>query len=153
MALLGHDSRMHARLLACGLRGHLTRTMPMPAMRRTAAASARPRLTNIVLAMSDDQGWAEVGYRYPQGPNATRVMSSGACASCLLPTPNLVEMAASGLRFERFYANPICSPTRASVLTGRSAESTRVVHQGVPMSLHIGTVLILNLEYLIIYLR
>lgn len=59
---------------------------------------------NIILCMSDDQGWGDVGYRgHP-----------------ILKTPVMDEMAATGLRFERFYsAAPVCSPTRGSVLTGR----------------------------------
>ncbi len=67
----------------------------------TAAAQAHP---NIVLAMADDQGWGETGYNgHPD-----------------LRTPVLDEMAASGLRFDRFYAAaPNCSPTRAAILTGR----------------------------------
>ncbi len=64
-------------------------------------AAQRP---NIVLAMADDQGWGETAYNgHPY-----------------LKTPILDEMAASGLRFDRFYsAAPNCSPTRASILTGR----------------------------------
>ena len=69
--------------------------------------------------MSDDQGWGEVGYRNHR----------------LLDTPHLVAMAANGLRFERFYACPICSPTRASVLTGRAADRTGVLNQGDPLRL------------------
>lgn len=67
----------------------------------SVAAADRP---NIVLALADDQGWGEVGYkRHPY-----------------LLTPTLDEMAASGLRFDRFYAAaPTCSPTRTSILTGR----------------------------------
>jgi len=63
--------------------------------------AARP---NIVLVMADDQGWGETGYNgHPD-----------------LKTPVLDEMAAEGLRFDRFYsAAPNCSPTRASILTGR----------------------------------
>ena len=54
--------------------------------------------------MADDQGWGDVGYR---GPTP-------------LKTPVLDEMAAGGLRLDRFYAAaPVCSPTRGSVLTGR----------------------------------
>jgi arylsulfatase A-like enzyme len=61
---------------------------------------------NIVLIMSDDQGWGETSYNgHPQ-----------------LETPVLDEMAATGLRLDRFYAaSPVCTPTRASVLTGRHA--------------------------------
>ena len=61
-------------------------------------------LPNIVLLMGDDHGWDEVGYN----------------AHPHLKTPVLDEMAAVGLRFDRFYAaHPSCSPTRGSVLTGR----------------------------------
>lgn len=66
---------------------------------------------NIVLVMADDQGWGQVGYNgHPH-----------------LKTPNLDAMAAGGLRFNRFYAAAsTCSPTRASVLTGRVPERTGV---------------------------
>ncbi len=59
---------------------------------------------NIVLMMGDDHGWEETGYNgHPH-----------------VKTPVLDEMAATGLRFDRFYAaHPTCSPTRASFLTGR----------------------------------
>ncbi|MDF1862329.1 MAG: sulfatase-like hydrolase/transferase [Verrucomicrobiales bacterium] len=59
---------------------------------------------NIILLMGDDHGWEETGYNgHPD-----------------LRTPVLDEMAASGLRMDRFYAgHPSCSPTRGSVLTGR----------------------------------
>ncbi|MGC9354434.1 MAG: sulfatase family protein, partial [Mariniphaga sp.] len=54
--------------------------------------------------MGDDHGWDEVGYNgHP-----------------FVKTPVLDEMAASGLRFDRFYSgHPTCSPTRGSFLTGR----------------------------------
>lgn len=59
---------------------------------------------NIILCMTDDQGWGDVGYN-----GLTKIK-----------TPNLDAMAANGLRFDRFYsAHPSCSPTRASVMTGR----------------------------------
>ena len=59
---------------------------------------------NIILCMSDDQGWGDMGYNgHP-----------------VLKTPNFDSMANAGLRFDRFYsAAPVCSPTRGSVLTGR----------------------------------
>ena len=70
---------------------------------------------NIVLVMADDQGWGQTGYyNHP-----------------ILKTPELDAMAASGLRFDRFYAAaPVCSPTRASVLTGRSNQRTGVMSHG-----------------------
>lgn len=82
-----------------------------PGMRPLVAAE-RP---HIVLVMADDMGWGETGYRgHP-----------------ILRTPHLDAMAASGLRCDRFYAGgPLCSPTRASVLTGRSPDRTGVLSHG-----------------------
>lgn len=76
------------------------------------AAAERP---NIIFVMADDMGWGQTGYRgHP-----------------VLKTPNLDAMAAGGLRFERFYAgNPVCSPTRATVLTGRSNDRSGVLSHG-----------------------
>jgi len=77
--------------------------------RAPAAGAPGPDRPNIVLAMTDDQGWADVGYNSAANPERDKVR-----------TPTLDEMAASGLRFNRFYAHaPLCSPTRGSVLSGR----------------------------------
>nr|WP_299385889.1 sulfatase-like hydrolase/transferase [Allomuricauda sp.] len=59
---------------------------------------------NIILIMTDDQGWGDTGYNgHP-----------------FLKTPNLDDMAANGVVFNRFYAaSAVCSPTRGSVMTGR----------------------------------
>ena len=72
----------------------------------TVFADTRP---NVILVMADDMGWAQTGYYgYPH-----------------MKTPNLDDMAASGLRMDRFYAAaPSCTPTRASIMTGRSNDRT-----------------------------
>lgn len=63
-----------------------------------------PPLPNIVLCMGDDHGWHETGYN----------------GHSIVNTPVLDEMAAVGLRLDRFFAAaPVCSPTRGSVMTGR----------------------------------
>ncbi len=66
--------------------------------------SSSTRKPNIVLCMADDQGWGDMAYYgHP-----------------VLNTPNFDDMAATGLRFDHFYAAaPVCSPTRGSVMTGR----------------------------------
>jgi arylsulfatase A-like enzyme len=76
------------------------------------AHSARP---NIILVMADDQGWGETGFNgHPR-----------------LKTPHLDAMSQAGLRFDRFYAGaPVCSPTRAAVLTGRSCYRVGVPEHG-----------------------
>ena len=67
-------------------------------------AADSPARPNIVLMMADDQGWGDTGYNgHPE-----------------LKTPNMDALAASGLRLDRFYtAHFNCSPTRASIMTGR----------------------------------
>ena len=74
-----------------------------------------PSPPNVVLVMADDMGWGQTGYYdHP-----------------VLETPNLDAMAAAGLRFDRFYAGaPNCSPTRATVLTGRTNDRTGVENHG-----------------------
>lgn len=75
---------------------------------------------NIILCMTDDQGWGDVGY------NGLRQIK----------TPALDAMAAAGMRFNRFYsAHPSCSPTRASVLTGRHPYRSEVYWPGMPLRL------------------
>jgi len=56
---------------------------------------------NIVLIMSDDMGWSDLG-----------------CYGGEIRTPALDELAANGLRFAQFYNTARCCPTRASLLTG-----------------------------------
>ena len=63
--------------------------------------------TNVILLIADDLGRDSLG-----------IYNSNAMAS-IPPTPNLNSMAAGGIRFERFYAMPVCSPTRACIMTGR----------------------------------
>ncbi len=59
----------------------------------------------------------------------------------LLKTPHLDAMAAAGLRLDRFYASaPVCSPTRASVLTGRAGVRTGVPEHGFPLRLQEKTI-------------
>ncbi len=86
------------------------------------SAAARP---NIIFLMADDMGWGQTGYyNHP-----------------VLKTPNLDAMATSGLRFDRFYAgNPVCSPTRAAVLTGRTNDRAGVLSHGYALRLQEKTI-------------
>ncbi len=68
------------------------------------ALAAEPRKPNILIIVSDDQGYADVGFH--------------GCKD--IPTPNLDSLAHSGVRFTNGYVSgPYCSPTRAGLLTGR----------------------------------
>lgn len=97
------------------------RSAAAPAVAPLAASGALPLLAefadgqerpsggapeHIVLIIADDLGWHETGYQ----------------GHALLRTPVLDGMAASGLRFDRFYSGAaLCAPTRGSVMTGRNA--------------------------------
>ena len=80
---------------------------------------------NIILAMADDQGWGDVGYNgHP-----------------FVKTPELDAMAGDGFVLDRFYAAaPVCSPTRASVVTGRNPIRTKVTNHGRYMRPHEQTI-------------
>ena len=66
---------------------------------------------NIVLIMTDDQGWAQLG-------------SHG---DPVLQTPRLDALAAESVEMTRFYVSPVCAPTRAALMTGRYNYRTGVV--------------------------
>ena len=88
------------------------------------AAKESPK-PNIILVMADDQGWGDVGYNgHP-----------------FVQTPALDAMAKEGFVFDRFYAAaPVCSPTRASVMTGRNPIRTKVTNHGRYMRPHEQTI-------------
>ena len=68
----------------------------------TPSEYRRPLPPAVVVIVADDLGWGEVGFH------------GGS-----VPTPNLDRLAAEGVVLERMYAQPICSATRAALLTGR----------------------------------
>lgn len=68
-----------------------------------AAAPGASNRPDIIYIVADDIGWKDLGF---QGATDIR-------------TPNLDRLAAEGMRFQQFYAHPMCTPTRAALLTGR----------------------------------
>src|SRR5437879_4328597 len=73
---------------------------PFLSLRPARAASSPP---NVIVILTDDLGFGDVGF------NGSRIR-----------TPNLDRLANDGMRFAQFYsASPVCSPSRASLLTGR----------------------------------
>jgi arylsulfatase A-like enzyme len=69
-----------------------------------ARADDRPGPPNVLVVVADDLGWRDVGYHDSE-----------------IRTPNLDRLARGGVRLERHYVCPTCSPTRAGLLTGRNA--------------------------------
>ncbi len=70
-----------------------------PAPESAAPAAAKP---NIVLLLADDLGWRDVSFHGGE-----------------IATPNIDRIAAEGVELTRFYVHPVCSPTRAGLITGR----------------------------------
>lgn len=68
-----------------------------------AGAIAAEEHPNVVVILSDDQGWGDLSLNGNQN----------------LSTPNIDGLARAGARFDRFYVCPVCSPTRAEFLIGR----------------------------------
>ena len=69
-----------------------------------ALAEATHGPPNILLIVADDLGWADAGFRGSD-----------------IDTPALDRLAKEGVELRRFYTTPLCSPTRASLLTGRDS--------------------------------
>ena len=65
---------------------------------------------NIVIFLADDQGWGDLSCN----------------GNTMLKTPNIDSLAKNGVRLDRFYVCPVCSPTRAEFLTGRYHPRTGV---------------------------
>ena len=84
--------------------GKLLRTFTLPALGcilsgLMAGAPAKP---NIVIIVDDDLGWADVGYH-----------------GSAFRTPNIDRLAETGIELDQHYVAPMCTPTRAALLTGR----------------------------------
>src|SRR5207253_2874625 len=79
---------------------------------RSAPAQVQPRKPNIIVIVADDLGYGDVG----------------CFGGADMQTPNLDRLAASGVQFKNWRANsPVCSPSRASILTGKYPQ-----HAGIP---------------------
>ncbi len=79
---------------------HLVVLLILAASACSDESTPRP---NIVIILADDQGWGDVSYN----------------GNSNIATPNIDRIAAQGVKLNRFYVSPVCSPTRAELLTGR----------------------------------
>lgn len=89
----------------------MTRRTFLPVAAAPTILHAAPRKPNIVFILSDDQGYGDLSIH--GNPH--------------LKTPYIDSIARDGVQFTQFHANPVCSPTRASVMTGRYYYRTGVV--------------------------
>src|SRR4051812_17355132 len=98
--------------------GRTTRRLRLPTMKSRLVASvlgfvlaltaSAQQKKNILLIIADDLG-----------ADSQSLFNSEANGATLPPTPNINSLATNGVVFSRAYANPLCSPTRACLLTGR----------------------------------
>jgi arylsulfatase A-like enzyme len=102
----GHGSDVNRRqvlknggaLLGAGL----TTTFVATAASTSAEAQVASRRPHIIYIISDDQGWKDVGFNGSD-----------------IKTPHLDALAKTGVQLEQFYALPMCTPSRAALMTGR----------------------------------
>jgi arylsulfatase B len=74
-----------------------------PSASDASDASDAPERPNVIILLADDLGWADVGYHGEE----------------TIDTPSIDRIAREGVQLDRFYSTPICSPTRAALMTGR----------------------------------
>ncbi len=77
----------------------------------TATADIETSRPNVILIMTDDQGIGDFG----------------CTGNPLIETPNIDAMAQRSLRMTNFYVSPVCTPTRACLMTGRYNYRTRAI--------------------------
>ncbi len=103
-----------ALLLCTTVAGFLASVLPASANSWSIDANAQTNVTpspnlsaasqaNLIIFVADDMGWADVGYHGSD-----------------IQTPTIDRLATQGIELDRFYAQPTCSPSRLSLLTGRS---------------------------------
>jgi arylsulfatase A-like enzyme len=86
-----------------GFDGHIGRTFAESTPSWTVRARPHAGAPNVVVVLIDDMGFAHLG-----------------CYGSSIRTPRIDELAAGGLQYTNFHVTPLCSPTRASLLTGRN---------------------------------
>ena len=78
-------------------------TLNVSGLSASAVQGFAAEKSNILFILTDDQGWSDVGMRGNKD----------------IDTPVMDRLAREGVNFERFYAAPVCAPTRAGLMTGR----------------------------------
>ena len=72
--------------------------------------NAEARKPNIVFILADDYGYNDIGYHNPE-----------------MKTPTLDKLANEGVKLENYYVQPICTPTRSQLMSGRYQVSDATV--------------------------
>lgn len=86
-------------------------TANLASLVKTRASDDPP---NVIIILADDLGWADVGYHGSD-----------------IETPNIDRLAKEGMRLERFYSLPVCTPTRSALMTGRDPIKLGMANAGI----------------------
>ena len=100
-----------------GRRGMMCAAAVAVATALVGAAAASPGRPNVIFTLVDDWGYNDVGYHNADNEG-------------IISTPHMDRLSSSahGIRLERFYSQPICTPTRSQTLTGRYQIHTGLQH-------------------------
>lgn len=88
--------------LECSAKGLTSIVVSSSLLNSFACSNIAHSRPNIIIIVSDDTGWNDVGYHNQQ-----------------IITPNIDRLAQNGVELNNFYVSPLCSPTRAALLTGK----------------------------------
>jgi arylsulfatase A-like enzyme len=88
--------------------------LPALVARVAGATAAAPKRPHVLFMLADDLGFADVSFHWKE-PSLAQI-----------PTPHLQKLAEEGTVLQNYYVQPVCSPTRATILSGR-----HVIHTGV----------------------
>eukprot|EP01051_Picozoa_sp_SAG22_P003882 SAG22_NODE_197_length_15520_cov_116.311264_4_plen_166_part_00 len=97
-----------------------------------AAAWGEKQPPHILLIVADDYGWNDVGYHtdpaatgYHNSANPAGLPVTNAAAG-VMRTPTIDRLASEGKKLENYYVQPLCSPTRSTIMTGRYPSHTGI---------------------------
>ena len=96
------------------------------------SAGSTKQQPHILFILADDYGWNDIGYHanhsaegYYNSANPTNAQTTTVAAG-MMRTPTLDRLAAEGCKLESYYVQPLCSPTRGTIMTGRYPSHTGI---------------------------
>jgi arylsulfatase len=103
---------------------HLSLLLAAPlGLMATGHAAQKPARPNIMIILTDDMGYSDLG-----------------CYGGEIQTPNIDQLAATGIRFTQFYNCARCCPSRASLLTGQYPHKAGINGMGVNLNMNAATI-------------